>query len=88
MKVNHEFLLKEIAGSFVVIPVSSVLVNFDGMITLNETGVFLWRLLEEGSTFEDLLSALKAEYEVDEETAREDLTAFLDQLRTIRALEE
>ncbi len=88
MKVNHEFLLKEIAGSFVVIPVSSVLVDFDGMITLNETGVFLWRLLEEEKTFDELLVALRAEYEVDDETARADIAAFLDQMRAIRALEE
>ncbi len=88
MKVNHEFLLKEIAGSFVVIPVSSVLVDFDGMITLNETGVFLWRLLEEGSTFEELLGAMQKEYDIDEETAREDIATFLDQMRAIRALDE
>ena len=88
MKVNQEFLLKEIAGSFVVIPVSSVLVDFNGMITLNETGVFLWRLLEEEKTFEELLDALQKEYDVDEKTAREDITAFLDQIRAIKALEE
>lgn len=88
MKVNQEFLLKEIAGSFVVIPVSSVLVDFNGMITLNETGVFLWRLLEEEKTFEELLEALQKEYDVDEKTAREDITAFLDQIRAIKALEE
>lgn len=88
MKVNQEFLLKEIAGSFVVIPVSSILVDFDGMITLNETGVFLWRLLEEERTFEDLLTELQKEYDVDEKTAREDIAAFLDEIRAIKALEE
>ena len=88
MRVNQEFLLKEIAGSFVVIPVSSILVDFDGMITLNETGVFLWRLLEEDRTFEELLAELQKEYEVDEKTAREDITAFLDEIRAIKALEE
>ena len=88
MRVNQEFLLKEIAGSFVVIPVSSILVDFDGMITLNETGVFLWRLLEEDRTFEQLLTELQKEYDIDEKTAREDINAFLDELRTIKALEE
>ncbi|MBU5450565.1 PqqD family protein [Acetivibrio sp. MSJd-27] len=88
MRVNQEFLLKEIAGSFVVIPVSSILVDFDGMITLNETGVFLWRLLEEDRTFEELLAELQKEYDVDEKTAREDITAFLDEIRAIKALEE
>ena len=88
MTVNQEFLLKEIAGSFVVIPVSSILVDFDGMITLNETGVFLWRLLEEDRTFEELLAELQKEYDVDEKTAREDITAFLDEIRAIKALEE
>lgn len=88
MRVNQEFLLKEIAGSFVVIPVSSILVDFDGMITLNETGVFLWRLLEEDRTFEQLLTELQKEYDIDERTAREDINAFLNELRTIKALEE
>ena len=71
-----------------MIPVSSILVDFAGMITLNETGVFLWRLLEEERTFEDLLTELQKEYDVDEKTAREDIAAFLDEIRAIKALEE
>ncbi len=88
MKVNQEFLLKEIAGSYVVIPVSSILVDFDGMITLNETGVFLWHLLEEERTLEELVSAMLKEYDVDEATAREGIGAFLDKMRALKALEE
>lgn len=88
MKVNQDYLVKEIAGSFVVIPVSSVLVDFNGMITLNETGVFLWRQLEEDRTVDELVEALRNEYDVDEKTAREDIGAFLDEIRGIKALVE
>ena len=50
------------------------------MITVNEIGAFLWNLLQEDVTKEDLVAKVLDEYEVDEETAREDIQEFLDTL--------
>ena len=79
MKIKDGYLLREIAGNYVVVPVGNV--DFDGMISLNDAGVFIWKQLEEETTFESVLSAFLNEYEIDEATAKSDLDAFLKKMR-------
>ena len=58
------------------------------MVRLNCTGAFLWNQLSADVTEEALVQALLAEYAVDEETARADVTAFLGKLRDADLLDE
>lgn len=80
MKVDKEFVLREIAGDYVIIPIGRTVLSFNGLITVNEIGAFLWNLLQEDVTKEELVAKVLNEYEVDEETAREDIQEFLDTL--------
>jgi len=80
MKINPGFALKDIAGSYVVVPVGDNLVDFSAMITLNETGAFLWNLLSDDKSIEELASAICKEYDVTEEEALLDVKAFTDTL--------
>ena len=80
MKVDKEFVLREIAGDYVIIPIGRTVLSFNGLITVNEIGAFLWNLLQEDVTKEELVAIVLDEYEVDEETAREDIQEFLDTL--------
>lgn len=82
MKIKKGFLLKEIAGSFVVVPVGEDLVDFSLMITINETGAFLWNCLAEDKTDEQLVELLKSEYEgaTDEQLAS-DVAEFVALLK-------
>lgn len=80
MRIKDGFILRQVAGNYIVIGVGEEAVDFNGMITVNETGAFLWGVLEKGATKEDMLSALMAEYDVDEETAKKDITDFLIKL--------
>lgn len=43
MKINDGFSLRKVADSYVIIPVGDNLVDFSAMITINETGAFLWK---------------------------------------------
>ena len=81
MRLKDGFLLRKVAGEFVVVPTGDAMVNFKAMITLNETGAFLWEALKEEKTEEDLVSALLGEYDVDEATAREDVGGFVNLLK-------
>ena len=80
MKINPGFALKDIAGSYVVVPVGDNLVDFSAMITLNETGAFLWNLLKEDVTLEELADEMCKEYEVSKEDALADAKAFTETL--------
>ena len=77
MKIKDGFVLREIAGTWVVLPLAKKPADFNGMITLNESGLLLWKRLEQGATREDLISLLTEEYEVSEETASADVDKFL-----------
>ena len=88
MKIKNNFLLKEIAGNYVVVPVGDELIDLNCMITLNESGAFLWNKLSEDITKEELVSGLLAEYDVDKNIAVSDIDEFLENIRKIGALDE
>lgn len=87
MKICEGYLLRNVAGKNIVVSVGSD-VNFNGMLTLNDTGVFFWNLLQKDTSEEELLKAVLAEYDVDEETAKKDIGDFIKKLRDARLLED
>lgn len=80
MRIEKEFVLREIAGDYIIIPTGSTVLEFNGLITVNEVGVTLWKMLQEEVTLEQLVQGVLAEYDVEEEVAREDIQEFLDTL--------
>lgn len=88
MKIHEGFLLREVAGNYIVMPVGAAAERLNGMIKLNETSAFLFRALEKGTDEAALVAALLATYDVDADTARRDVAAFLDTMRAARVLDE
>lgn len=88
MKIHEGFLLREVAGNYIVMPIGDAAQRLNGMIKLNETSAFLFRILEGGADEEALVAALLAEYEVTEDIARRDVATFLSTLRSARVLDE
>lgn len=80
MRINKEFVLREIAGDYVIIPTGQTVLEFNGLITVNEVGVVLWNMLQEEVTEDQLVEGILEEYDVEEEVAREDIREFLDRL--------
>ena len=80
MRVDKEFVLREIAGDYIIIPTGKTVLEFNGLITVNEVGVDIWKMLQEDVTFEDLVKGILDQYDVEEEVAREDIQEFLDTL--------
>lgn len=79
MKLKDGFILRDVAGQTVVLPTGDEL-NLNMMITLNETGKFLWEHLEQETDEATLVAALLAEYDVDESTAKAAVAAFIAKL--------
>lgn len=80
MKISDNFVLRQVAGEWIVLPVAEKTVNFNGMLTLNETGFMLWKLLEKGSSREALAQALTDEYDVTYAEALADVDEYLGKL--------
>ena len=86
MRINEGFILKEIAGNYVIVPVGENLLDFSSMITINETGAFLWPLLSENSV-DELTKKLTSEYDIDTQTAKADIEEFIKMLSDNKILE-
>lgn len=80
MKIEKEFVLREIADDFVIIPTGKTVLEFNGLISVNEVGACLWKMLQQETTFEALVKGILDEYDVEEDVVREDVYEFLHQL--------
>ena len=81
MRVDDGFVLREIAGDYVIIPTGKTVLDFNGMITVNEVGVSIWKMLQEETTFENIVQGILDEYDADEETVKADVQEFLDRIK-------
>lgn len=83
---NSNFLLQDVAGTQVIVPVGEAVTAFPGMITVNGTGAYIWQLLETEQTVQSLAEAMVTQYEVTEQQAMADVEAFLAQLQPTGAV--
>ena len=81
MKIKKNFILREVAGTYIVVAVGEAVKNFKSIINLNGTGAFLWKKLEKGATAEELVKGIIEEYEVEEEIAKKDVLEFVQRLK-------
>ena len=86
MKRSASFLLREVAGKQVVVPLGKAATEFPGMLTLNGSGVELWKMLENEQTEDSMVAAMCEKYAVEESVARADIGVFLEKLRSVGAL--
>ena len=86
MKRSADFLLRDVAGTLVIVPVGAAVSAFPGMITLNATGAYIWELLETDQTVQSITDALVTRYEVTSQQAKADVEGFLAKLQSAGAL--
>ncbi|MFQ9516152.1 MAG: PqqD family protein [Eubacterium sp.] len=77
MKIKEGFILRNVAGNNVVVPIGKATIDFNGMMSLNDTGAFLFKKLIEGITREELIRAVMEEYQIEEELATKDVDDFI-----------
>lgn len=83
MRINKELVKRNVAGEVLLIPVGKSVFDYNGLMILNETGSFLWDLLPNAESEEDLVRQLLAEYEVSEEEAAADVREFIQKTREL-----
>lgn len=88
LKVRKDFIIREIAGEIVIIPVNEAAVHFQGIMSLNESGKLLWDRLQEDVSEDTLIAALLEDYDTTHDVAKHDVSVFLDQLRKQNILQE
>ena len=87
MKIKKDFILRKVADSYVVVPVGKLTLDFNGIINLNETGAFLFGLLQKGAERDELVEKMLAEYDVERERAEKDIDKFIASVKEADVLE-
>ena len=87
MKIKNNFALRKIAEAWIVMPLGQEMIDLGGMLMLNETGVLLWRCLEQDCDMQALTDALVKEYEISPEQAQTDAQEFVQKLTEIGCLD-
>jgi hypothetical protein len=88
MKRKKECLLRKIGEMYMIVPVENKQILLDRIVLINETGAYLWDLLEREMTKEEMLDAMQSEYSIDREVAEDDLTEFLKKMQAAGLLED
>ncbi len=88
MIASGNFIPREVAGEYLLVPTGAASAQLNGLITLNELGYFIFQTLQSEQSVDSLVAAVTAEYDVDADTARADALEFLEQLRAVGALAE
>ena len=86
MKMKSGFVMREVAGQYVVIAIGEASKTFHGMIKLNSTGKDIWEGLEKGFEEQQIVDLLMDKYQVSQEQVREDVQEFLKQLTEVGIL--
>ncbi|MGN1088955.1 MAG: PqqD family protein [Huintestinicola sp.] len=81
MKIKDGFIIRKVGGQNVVAAVGKRSLEFNGIIRLNETGLFLWEQLKNDVDEAMLTAALLEEYDIDEACAKNDIAEFIKKLK-------
>lgn len=87
MKLKYEFVINNVAGEIVAVSVGNNDGQFNGYIKLNETGAFIFKMLQKETTREDIINALIKEYsDATPEDAAESVDGLLEELNKAELL--
>lgn len=85
MKIKEGYRIRKVGSKSVVVAPGGI--NFTGLITVNETGTFIWSMLEKGAETDEIVSALANECKVQPEKIEGDVIEFIKALKGAEILE-
>ena len=84
---NEQFISRQIADEFLLIPVAHQLNGDNWLFVLNEVGGRIWELIDRGRSVQQIGQLLFEEFDTTQEQLEKDLLRLLDQLQEIGAIE-
>ena len=88
MKIKEGFVLRKVGKEQVIVAIGPAAMILNGLIKLNTSGVFLWKMLSKGVTKEEMVTALQKQYDITGAQAAHDVEVFVETLRKTGCLEE
>jgi hypothetical protein len=79
---------RKTGNEYVLVPVTNNIADMNSVYTLNESGAFLWELIDGETNIEDMSEALIREYDIDEKTATDDVFEFINEMSKYLIIKE
>jgi hypothetical protein len=86
MKKSDDVVAREIEGKVILMPLRKSSMDLNYIYTLNETASCAWDLFDGKSTLGEIRNSLCQRYEVTEGKVEKELTEFVKDLRSIKAI--
>lgn len=71
---------RKTGSEYVLVPVTNNIADMNSVYTLNETGAFIWELIDGKRNVEEIINAVTEEYDIDKGSAGEDVFSFIDNM--------
>lgn len=87
MKINENYIMRDIAGEVIIIPTGEAAQMFNGMISTNEVAAFIWKHIETCKDANEITEKLIQEFDIDYESAYKDVVKFIQDLHAAQMIE-
>jgi len=87
-RVSADYLLREIAGEYAIIPVGAACQISNAVMVPNDTAVFLWNTFQQPHTISEVVAQAAEEYEAPEEKIQDSVLNFVHDTLKYQLLEE
>ena len=87
MKRKADFIMQNIGGENLLVPLGAQVMDMNGLVTLNDTAACVWELLAQDRTADELAAAVAEEFDADVATARADVQTFVDEIAKMGVIE-
>jgi hypothetical protein len=88
MRIKDGFVMKDVAGSKVVLPIGERQGEINGIITFNDTGAEIFNMLDGTYTVEEIIEKLVKDYEISYDVAKTDVMNIIEKMRSKGLIEE
>ena len=88
MKLKSDLILRQVADTWVVLPMTRDVLSFNGIVRLNESGALLWNVLKETENRQAMVNALVHELGIEKQIAETDVDELVNVLGKAGCLEE
>ncbi|MDP4224242.1 MAG: PqqD family protein [Bacteroidota bacterium] len=77
---SPNIVTRKTGTEYVLVPIANNIADMNSVFTLNETGAFIWELIDGKRNLEEIINRVTEEYEVDAESASKDVLSFVKEM--------
>jgi len=77
---SPNIVTRKTGNEYVLVPIANNIADMNSVYTLNETGAFIWELIDGRKSVEEIINRLTEEYDIDYDSASQDVFSFINNM--------